>query len=85
MKRVVLLILGLVCGAVQAAQSIETWTLPNGARVLLVENHSIPMLDISISFDAGARRDPHGKPGLASIDARHACARGWWQADRSRR
>ena len=51
----------------QAALQIQSWALPNGARVLFVENHAIPMLDLSVEFDAGARRDPDGKSGLASL------------------
>jgi zinc protease len=52
---------------VHAALQIQSWTLANGARVLFVENHSIPVLDISVEFDAGSRRDPQGKAGTASL------------------
>ena len=41
--------------------------LENGARVYFVENHSIPMLDVNLDFDAGSRRDPADKAGLASL------------------
>jgi zinc protease len=50
-----------------AALHIQSWSLPNGARVLFVENHTIPMLDLSIEFDAGSRRDPAEKSGLAAL------------------
>ncbi|NMM27249.1 MAG: insulinase family protein [Glaciimonas sp.] len=50
-----------------AALQIQNWTLENGARVLFVENRTIPMLDVSVEFDAGARRDPTGKAGLAAF------------------
>jgi len=50
-----------------AALKIDTWTLDNGARVLFVENHTIPMLDVSVEFDAGSRRDPQDKSGTASL------------------
>jgi zinc protease len=50
-----------------AALHIQSWTLANGAKVLFVENHSIPVLDISVEFDAGARRDPQGKSGIAAL------------------
>ncbi|WP_353154912.1 pitrilysin family protein, partial [Herminiimonas fonticola] len=36
-------------------------------RVLFVENHTIPMLDVSVDFDAGSRRDPAGKSGTAAL------------------
>ena len=51
----------------EAALQIQSWTLTNGARVLFVENHAIAMLDLSIEFDAGARRDPVGLAGTASL------------------
>ncbi|HEY4316373.1 MAG TPA: pitrilysin family protein [Herbaspirillum sp.] len=54
-------------GNALAALQIQSWTLDNGARVAFVENHSIPILDVSVEFDAGARRDPAGKAGLAGL------------------
>lgn len=54
-------------GPAHAALKIQSWTLANGARVLFVENHSIPIVDISVEFDAGSRRDPAGKSGTASL------------------
>ena len=75
MKKLWWLLLGLAMGWAQAAQPIVSWTLPNGARVLLVENHALPMIDISIDFDAGARRDPPGKSGVAGF-TRNMLARG---------
>jgi len=59
--------LGGVAAQAQAALQIQSWSLPNGARVLFVENHAIPMLDLSVEFDAGTRRDPAGKSGLAGL------------------
>lgn len=50
-----------------AALQIQSWTLDNGARVAFVENHAIPILDVSVEFDAGARRDPAAKSGLAGL------------------
>lgn len=55
------------CSISHAALQIQSWTLPNGARVLFVENHTIPILDLSVDFDAGARRDPAGKSGVAAL------------------
>ncbi|HEY0845349.1 MAG TPA: pitrilysin family protein [Noviherbaspirillum sp.] len=54
-------------GPAHAALKIQSWNLANGARVLFVENHSIPIVDISVEFDAGSRRDPAGKAGTASL------------------
>lgn len=47
--------------------TIQNWTTAQGARVLFVENHALPMLDIRVEFDAGARRDPVGKEGSSGF------------------
>jgi len=76
MKRIFLLLLTLaVLPSARAALHIQSWTLDNGARVLFVESHAIPVLDLSIEFDAGERRDPEGKAGLADL-ANSMLARG---------
>lgn len=67
LKKFLIVILLFSAGAAQAALKIEHWTLDNGARVYFVENHTIPMLDISVEFDAGAKRDPAGKAGTAAL------------------
>ena len=66
----------LVCaaflGLTQAAHAvlpIQHWQQASGARVYLVESHNIPMVDVQIDLDAGSRRDPADKPGLASVAA----------------
>lgn len=50
-----------------AALQIQSWSLDNGARVLFVESRSIPVLDLSVEFDAGSRRDPQDKAGVAEL------------------
>lgn len=68
MKRLlVFLFAAATAVSAQAALHIQSWNLPNGARVLFVESRSIPLLDLSVEFDAGARRDPNGKAGVASM------------------
>ena len=52
-----------------AAIPIQQWTQASGAKVYLVESPAIPMLDIQIDFDAGSRRDPPDKAGLAGVTA----------------
>jgi zinc protease len=66
-KKIFAIALVLTCGYAHAALHIQAWTLANGARVLFVENHSIPIVDMSIEFDAGTRRDPSGKAGVAAL------------------
>jgi zinc protease len=46
--------------AVQSPSGVETW---------LSEEHSIPMIAVSIAFPAGSAYDPSDKPGLATLVA----------------
>lgn len=69
-------------GAARAALPIEHWTTANGARVYFVRADSIPMLDVSLDFDAGSRLDPAGRAGLASV-ANAMLARGAGGLDES--
>lgn len=55
-----------------AALPVQSWKLANGAQVWLVESPTIPMVDLQIDFDAGGRRDPVDKAGLASVTAGQA-------------
>ena len=52
------------------AIDIKKMTLSNGATLLVSEQHQLPMATIMIEFDAGTRRDPKGKEGLAELTAR---------------
>ncbi len=52
-----------------AVIAIQRWVQPDGAQVYLVESPAIPMVDVQIDFDAGGRRDPVAKTGLASVTA----------------
>jgi zinc protease len=52
-----------------AALEIKRSVLPDGAVLLVSEQHQLPMVTMTIAFDAGARRDPEGKGGLAALTA----------------
>jgi zinc protease len=56
-------------GQAMAAIPVQHWTQPGGAGVFLVESPTIPMVDVQIDFDAGGRRDPADKAGLARVAA----------------
>ncbi len=62
------LAIGLVPTA-HAVLPIQHWQQASGARIHLVESHAIPMVDVQIDVDAGSRRDPQDKPGLAAAAA----------------
>lgn len=65
----------LVSPAAWAGLSIQHWTTPQGARVYFVENHDLPMLDVSVDFSAGGARDSRQKSGLANL-TRHVMGLG---------
>ena len=57
----------LTAAGVHAALPIEHWTTSSGTRVYFVRADAIPMLDLNLDFDAGGRRDPAPRTGLASL------------------
>lgn len=70
MKQLFVWALGLTWAlSAQAGIPIQHWTMDNGAQVYLVEVPGLPMVDVQIEFDAGARRDGAGRSGLASATA----------------
>ncbi|MEO1766976.1 M16 family metallopeptidase [Thiobacter aerophilum] len=64
-----LLVLWLMAVAAHAGVSIQDWRTTKGARVLFVENHDLPMLDVAVWFDAGSRRDEPALAGRAALVA----------------
>lgn len=54
----------------QATLPIEQWLSTGGARVLFVETHDLPMLDVAVDFPAGASRDAPEKSGVANMTLR---------------
>ena len=48
---------------------MERWQHPSGAQVAWVSAPGIPMVDIRLEFDGGARRDPPDAAGLAAAAA----------------
>ena len=73
-----------VVACAHAALPIQTFTTPAGTRVYLVQSPTLPMVDVQIDFDAGERRDPKGKAGLASnvagMTVKGVRAQGPWPA-----
>ncbi len=61
-----LLVWLLPVAAVQAMPAIQHWVTENGARVYFVPAPELPMVDVNVTFAAGAARDA-GHPGLASL------------------
>lgn len=73
-------------GSVFATPHIQHWQSESGARVLFVEDHDIPMLDVAVSVPAGSSYDQAVKTGVAGMT--HALldqgAEGWNEDDISR-
>jgi zinc protease len=57
----------IAASAADATLPIQQWQTTSGARVLFVETHDLPMLDLAVDFPAGASRDAADKSGAASM------------------
>ena len=53
----------------RAIAPVERFVLPNQLVVLVSEEHSLPFVTFELLVDAGARRDPSQKGGLANLTA----------------
>jgi zinc protease len=51
----------------QAALPIQHWQSAGGAKVYFVENHDLPILDVSVGFAAGSSYDTAEKAGVAGL------------------
>jgi zinc protease len=51
------------------ALEVKRITLANGMILLVSPQHNLPMVSVAMALDAGARRDPKGKEGLAHLTA----------------
>jgi zinc protease len=47
--------------------SVEQFQLANGLKVILVQKHTLPVVEGRLILDAGAMREPASKNGLASL------------------
>jgi predicted Zn-dependent peptidase len=53
-----------------ATPAVESVTLPNGMRLLLLENHELPLVSGTVLVRTGSAFDPPEKIGLAAIAAK---------------
>ncbi len=60
----------LSCGFLNAMPPVQRAVLPNGLVVITSEEHTLPFVTFKLLLHAGARRDPSGQGGLASLTAR---------------
>jgi zinc protease len=64
--RLPILLLALLALPAHAIPPIVSWETANGARVLFIEARELPIVDVSVVFDAASARDG-GRPGLARL------------------
>jgi zinc protease len=50
-----------------AGLNIQHWTTSHGSAVYFVENHGLPMMDISVNFPAGSAHDQPETSGAAGV------------------
>lgn len=64
-----LLVISLAISPVwaHAALKIQHWQTVSGAEVYFVENHDLPIVDLSVNFPAGSSRDTAEKSGVAGV------------------
>ena len=66
-RAVIALVLLVAVNAAIAGPDIQSWTASTGARVVFVESHALPLVDIQVVFAAGSALDPQGASGVASL------------------
>jgi len=57
----------LFSGTASATPHIQHWQTARGVKVYFVENHDLPMLDVSVDFAAGSGFDTAEKSGVAGL------------------
>ena len=63
--------LAVLHGQAQSARSVRVdfkeTTLKNGLRVITVEDHSAPVISLSITYNVGSRNERKGRTGFAHL------------------
>ncbi|HZO80176.1 MAG TPA: pitrilysin family protein [Candidatus Binataceae bacterium] len=63
-----LLWLGLASGArAGISEAVKSQTLPNGLRVLVLENHKAPVATFNVFYRVGSRNEQFGKTGISHL------------------
>jgi zinc protease len=65
-----ILLLIMLPAAAAAVPPVERTVLPNGLTLIVCEDHSLPSVTMQFLVEAGSRRDPHDRGGLAYLTAR---------------
>jgi predicted Zn-dependent peptidase len=70
-----LALVGLTAAALPAGQGraepldvpVKTYTLDNGLRLVVSENHTLPVVGVNVYYDVGSRDEVEGKTGFAHL------------------
>jgi zinc protease len=62
-----IVLLSLFVTTANAAVKIIHWQTSSGSDVYFVENHDLPMMDMSVNFPAGSARDTKATSGVAGV------------------
>ncbi len=62
-----LLIASCITLTSNAAVKIQQWQTSSGSEVYFVENHDLPIIDLSVNFPAGSSRDTKETSGVAGV------------------
>ncbi len=64
---VALLLLAYSPARAGIADAVKTETLPNGIRVLVLENHKAPVATFNVFYNVGSRNEQFGKTGISHL------------------
>ena len=65
---VALLSLGVLVSATRPPHAkLSDTTLPNGLRVIIVEDHAAPVFSIAVNYNVGSRNEREGRTGFAHL------------------
>ena len=59
--------LPLAAQSVNTIPQIDTYLLPNGLKVVLMEDHSAPVAAVMVTYDVGSRNEQQGRTGFAHL------------------
>ena len=49
------------------ALDVRDRTLPNGLRVLMLEDHTVPVVSVEVWYHVGGKNEPPGRSGFAHL------------------
>jgi zinc protease len=69
MRALLAALFALAFAGTASAVDVQTPPVPKGEQLWFVEDHTLPMIAMTVAIPAGSAYDPAGKPGLAAFAA----------------